>query len=143
MTQVLTVNKKHSSAAVANRKNFAAKQNGMSMLLLLVVISVVSFFGIFAFKVLPNYMEYLTVKSIGNDIATDAELLKKPKSRVMKAIGQAFRSNSLYELKPEESFVLTKDGAKGFLVEINYEKRATLFSNLDIVTRFNHTYDDI
>ena len=61
----------------------------------------------------------------------------------MQAIAQAYRANSLYELKPEESFVLTKDGARGFLVQVKYEKRTTLISNIDVVTRFDHTYDDI
>ncbi len=126
-----------------HRSAFARKQNGMSLVVLLIVLSVAAFFGMFAFKVVPSYLEFLTVKSIGNDIATNAELLKKPKSKVMQAINQAYRANSLYELKPEESFVLKKDGARGFLVQIDYEKRATLFSNIDVVTRFNHTYDDI
>ena len=80
------------------------------------------------------------MKSIGNDIATNAELLKKPKTKVMLAINQAYRTNSLYKLKPEETFVLTRDGNKGFLIEIDYEKRANLFKNIDVVTRFNHTY---
>ena len=138
MTQAVT-----SKSTRKNGKNYTRRQNGMSMLLLLVVVAVASFLGIFAFKVAPSYLEFLTVKTIGNDIATNAELLKKPKSKVMQAIAQAYRANSLYELKPEESFVLTKDGARGFLVQVKYEKRTTLISNIDVVTRFDHTYDDI
>jgi len=119
-----------------------ARQNGMSVFSVLIVLSIVAFLGLFAFKVVPNYMEYLTVKSIGSDISNNADLMKKPKSKVMQAIAQSYRSNSLWELKPEESFVLTKDAKRGYIVTIDYEKRAVLFKNIDVVTRFDHTFGE-
>jgi len=122
------------SCAVPNR------QSGMSMLAAISLIGIIAFVSLFAFKVVPGYVEFTTVKSIGNDIATNPELLKKPKSKVLQAINQAYRTNSLYDLKPEETFVLTRDGDKGYLVEIDYEKRSNLFKNIDVVTRFNHSY---
>ena len=68
--------------------------------------------------------------------------MKKTKSKVMQAITASYRANSLWELKPEESFVLKKDGKRGYIVTINYEKRANLFKNIDVVTRFDHTFDE-
>ena len=125
---------------VLNTCTMPTRQGGTSVLTIIVILLVVGFISLFAFKVVPGYLEFATVKSIGSDIAGNQELLKKPKSKVMLAINQAYRTNSLYKLKPEETFVLTRDGNKGFLVEIDYEKRANLFKNIDVVTRFNHTY---
>jgi len=122
------------SSAVPNR------QSGMSMLAVISLIGIIAFISLFAFKVVPGYLEFATVKSIGNDISTNAELLKKPKSKVLQAINQAYRTNSLYDLKPEETFVLTRDGDKGYQIQIDYEKRSNLFKNIDVVTRFNHSY---
>ena len=97
-------------------------QKGMSLTLVLVILMVVAFLGMFAFKVVPSHLEYLTVKSIGQDIADNESLLKQPKSKVMLSIQQGFRANSLWELKPEESFVLTKDHKRGYIVQVDYEK---------------------
>ena len=127
---------------VARRPNVAARQGGMSIFTVLIILSIAAFLGLFAFKVVPNYMEYWTVKSIGTDIANNTELMKKPKSKVMQAITASYRANSLWELKPEESFVLTKDAKRGYKVTIDYEKRATLFHNIDVVTRFDHTFGE-
>lgn len=113
------------------------RQNGLSMIAVIVILCVVVFFGMFAFKVGPNYMEYMTVKTIGDDIADNEELMKKPKSKVMFAIAQAYRANSLWGLKPDETFTLAKDGERGYIVTIDYEKRTNLFSNIDVVTKFN------
>ena len=122
------------SSAVPNR------QSGMSMLAVISLIGIIAFVSLFAFKVVPGYLEFATVKSIGNDIATNPELLKKPKSKVLQAINQAYRTNSLYDLKPEETFVLTRDGEKGYLVQIDYERRSNLFKNIYVVTSFNHSF---
>ena len=113
------------------------RQKGLSFFGVLLIVTIAAFFGLFAFKVGPSYLEYMTVKSIGDDIANNADLMKQPKSKVMLALKQAYRANSLWELKPEESFVLTKDAAKGYIVKIDYEKRANLISNLYVVTKFD------
>ena len=129
----------HASTGVFNRGN---SQKGMSLTLVLVILMVVAFLGMFAFKVVPSHLEYLTVKSIGQGIADNEELLKQPKSKVMQSIQQGFRAKSLWELKPEESFVLKKDGKRGYIVQVDYEKRSNLFSNIDVVSRFNHTFNE-
>lgn len=120
----------------------AARQKGMSLTAVLLILMVAAFIGMFAFKVVPSHLEYLTVKTIGQDIADNEALLKQPKSKVMLAIQKSFRANSLWELKPEESFVLTKDGKRGFVVQVDYEKRNNLFSNIDVVSRFNHVFNE-
>jgi len=144
MKQAVKLNQENGTPCrlAARHKSLATRQGGMSVFTVLVIVSVVAFLGLFAFKVVPNYMEYLTVKSIGTDISSNAELMKKPKSKVMHAIAQSYRANSLWELKPEESFVLTKDAKRGYIVTIAYEKRANLFKNIDVVTRFDHSFDE-
>ena len=112
------------------------RQRGMSMIALLLVLAVTAFLGLFAFKVGPSYLEFMTVKSIGDTIANDSELMRKPKSSVMQALSLAYRNNNLWEVKPEEMFKLEKDGAKGYIVTIDYEKRNNLIHNIDVVTSF-------
>ena len=144
MKQAVKLNQNNGTQCrlAAHHRSLATRQGGTSIFTVLLIISIAAFLGLFAFKVVPNYMEYWTVKSIGTDISNNAELMKKTKSKVMQAITASYRANSLWELKPEESFVLKKDGKRGYIVTINYEKRANLFKNIDVVTRFDHTFDE-
>jgi len=114
----------------------------MSVTSVLIVLVVAMFLGLFAFKVIPPRLEYITVKSIGQSVADNEELMKQPKSKVMAALNQSFRANSLWELKADESFLLSKGKNGGYKITVDYEKRSTLFSNIDVVSRFNHTFNE-
>ncbi len=109
----------------------------MGLTTVLVIISAAIFIGLFAFKVAPHYMENWTVSKIAEDVATNPDLLKKPRSKVYAYIGQAYRTNNLWDLDPEETIKLKKDGKKGYVVTVQYERRDKLFHNIDLITSFN------
>lgn len=113
------------------------RQRGIGMTGLLAIMGVSVFMGMFAFKVGPHYMENLTVTSIATDLAGNATMLKKPRSKVYMHINQAYRTNNLWDLVPQDTIKLKKDGKLGYIVTVQYEKRANLFHNIDVVTSFD------
>lgn len=113
------------------------RQRGMGLTTLLVVMGVCIFLGLFGFKVAPHFMENWTVSKIATDLAADSELLKQPRSKVYQHIAQAYRTNNLWDLDPKETIKLKKDGKRGYIVTVQYEKRAKLFHNIDLVTSFD------
>jgi len=114
------------------------RQRGMSMGMMLLVVAVAVFLGLFAFKVGPNYFENWTVQKIANDTATNAELMQsKSKSKIYSHLTKAYRTNSLWDLKPEDTIELVKNGNRGWNVHVKYEKRENLFSNIYVVTAFD------
>jgi hypothetical protein len=127
---------------MSSTKNMALQpQRGMGLTSVLVIISAVIFIGLFAFKVAPHYMENWTVSKIAEDVATNPDLLKKPRSKVYAYIGQAYRTNNLWDLDPEETIKLKKDGKRGYIVTVKYERRDKLFHNIDLVTSFDTSTD--
>jgi len=126
-----------STGFTSMRAGSPKKQAGLSFIGVFALIGVGMFLGLFAFKVGPNYFEYMTVKNIADEVQANTELLRSPKSKVMAHIGRAYRTNNLWDLKPEETITLQKDGKRGYQVTVSYEKRANLFSNIDVVTAFN------
>ncbi len=112
-------------------------QRGMGMLSIFAIIAVAVFLGMFAFKVGPHYMENWTVSKIASDVASNPDLLKQPRSKVYSYINQAYRTNNLWDLSPEDTIKLKKDGNRGYLVRVQYEKRDTLIRNIDVVTSFD------
>ena len=107
------------------------------MITMFVIIGVAVFLSLFAIKVGPNYFEYWTVKKIAQDVANDPDLRSKPRSSVNQYITQAYRTNNLWDLEPEETIELKKDGKLGYAVRVNYEKRDKLFHNIYVVTAFD------
>ncbi len=137
MTQYYQADRKLGKALV-----LAHKQRGMSMIAVFLIVAVAVFFVTAAFKVGPNYMEYLTVAKIAEDATADSDVMKGPKSKVHKYINQAYRTNNLWDLKSEDTIELQKDGRLGYKVKVNYEKRINLFSNIDVVTVFNKDFSE-
>lgn len=117
--------------------NGIRQQKGAGLTAILLMISVGIFIGIFAFKVAPHYMENWTVSAIAEELAGNPEMLKQPRSKVYNHINQAYRTNNLWDLKAEETIKLKKEGSKGFVVTVQYEKRTNLFHNIDVVTSFD------
>ena len=115
----------------------ASKQQGLSFAPILAIVAILVFLTMTAFKIGPYYMEYMTVKKIATDISKDDELMSGTKSNIVKKINQQYHTNSLWDLKAKDTVNLQKDGNKGYLVTVNYEKRINLFANIDVVTVFN------
>ncbi len=112
------------------------KQAGLSFLGVFALVSMLMFMGLFAFKVVPGYVEFMTVSKIADDLQANPEMMKAPKSKVIAHINAAFRQNNLWDLKAEETIILSKDGRKGYKVQVDYEKRANLLRNIFVVTQF-------
>ena len=112
------------------------RQRGMSTIAVLALVSVAIFVGLFAVKVAPAYFENATIEKIVETKAADASLMKAPRSKVYQALNQAYRHNNLWDMRAEDTIKLKKDGARGYLIEVAYEKRANLFANIDVVTVF-------
>jgi len=125
-----------------NLPNAALKrQAGLSLIGVMVLISMLLFIGLFAVKVVPGYIEFMTVTSIVDDTQANSELMKSTKSKVMNSIDAAYRQNNLWDLKAKDTITLTKDRKLGYKVEVAYEKRANLFSNIFVVTEFKNDTD--
>ncbi len=119
-----------------SQPNFRQRQRGMGMMGMMLVGIVCVFFGMVAFKVGPSYAEYWTISRVADDIASQPELLRGPKSKVYQRVQQAFSHNNLWDAKAEEHIRLEKDGNKGTAVHVDYESRTNLFANIYVVTKF-------
>lgn len=117
------------------------RQAGLSLIGVMVLISMLLFIGLFAVKVVPGYIEFMTVTSIVDDTQANPELMKSTKSKIMNSIDAAYRQNNLWDLKAKDTITLTKDRKIGYKVNVAYEKRANLFRNIFVVTEFNNDED--
>ena len=117
-------------------------QRGLSTIGVLVLMSVAVFLGLFALKAGPVYFENLTVKKIVADTVADRDLMRSSRSKVYEQLNAQYGINNLWGLKAEDTVELKRDGDRGYVARVNYEKRENLFANIDLVMRFDQPLGD-
>jgi len=122
--------------------NNLQRQAGMTMIGMVFILTVAIFIGLCAFKIGPAYSEYWTVSRLADKVAADKSLLGGTKSKVYERLAIGFRQNNLWDAVPKEMITLTKDKTKGMQVHVNYERRAQMFGNIYVVTKFDRIAGD-
>jgi len=116
------------------------RQHGIGMVSVFVMLSIGIFLGIFAIKVVPEYLENWTVTKIAQDTVDNPALLNQTKSKIYNHLNKAYRQNNLWDLKAEETIVLEKLGRnRGYSLTVKYEKRTQFLHNISLVTSFEDT----
>ena len=120
----------------------ARRERGMSMTAFMALSGVAAFVGLFAIKAGPVYFENMTVRTIVDEAAADPKLMSSPRSKVYEQINTQYRLNNLWGMKAEDTVTLRKDGDRGYVLRVAYEKREPLFANIDLVMSFDEDAGD-
>lgn len=137
MTQPTERDRTRAGRKTRARLQAPSRMRGMSMTMIMLVMGVAIFFGMFAIKAGPVYMENLTVKSIIESTVADEELMRSSKSRVIVQLNQQFRMNNLWDLSAEDVVQVKKNSkGPGYELVLDYERRENLFGNIDLVMYF-------
>jgi hypothetical protein len=83
----------------------------------------------------PPYFEYLSVKSIIEQIVMEHDQQTESLGDIRRSIANMFNTNQIYELQPKEVDVFRKDG-KTF-IDARYEVRLPIMGPIDAVLRFD------
>lgn len=118
---------------------FARSQKGLSLLGWLVVLAVVAFFVSMTFKMLPHYLDFMSLEksivSVEKDRASEVRTVRDFYNHISKSM----QVNSIRDLVLEDAVTITLDNGV-FLVHLNYERREPLIENLDLVARFDKEF---
>ncbi|MBT8123814.1 MAG: DUF4845 domain-containing protein [Gammaproteobacteria bacterium] len=115
------------------------KQRGFSMLSGLIILSILAFALNCAFKLVPLYIDNITVRSALKSLAKDPELPDMKKSDIRHKLSNYFHVNNVRG-KPSESISIESTPKTKF-VNINYEERTNIIFNIDAVVVFENQLD--
>ncbi|HBX57300.1 DUF4845 domain-containing protein [Pseudomonas sp. UBA2684] len=118
---------------------FARSQKGLSILSWLVVLAVVAFFASTAFKVLPHYLDYMSMEKIITSVETDKASDIRTVGDFYSHVSKGMQVNSIRDLKLEDALKVTIENNE-FLAHLKYEKREPLIENLDLVVHFDKEF---
>ncbi len=110
------------------------RQSGMSMLGIIIMIGLVSFFLMVVIRLLPPFMEGRSVKSV---IETVAQTSSSSMSlgEVNKKVTSALNTNRIEGINPNDVKVYRDKGK--IIIDANYEKRTPLFEGVDAILIFD------
>ena len=113
-----------------------SKQQGLTMLSMIVVIVFLLFQGVIAMNVIPVYMTDSTVKTIMEELPNDATAQNTSAKSLKGLVAKRLSINSVYTIKPEH--ITVKKGRGENIVIIDYEPRGKLIGTLEYIVHFQH-----
>lgn len=118
---------------------FVRSQKGLSILSWLVVLAVVVFLASTAFKVIPHYLDYMSMEKIITSVETDRALQVRSVGDFYEHVSKGMQVNSIRDLNMREALTVTVVNNE-FLAHLKYEKREPLIENLDLVVHFDKEF---
>ncbi|CAA0088016.1 Uncharacterised protein [Halioglobus japonicus] len=110
-------------------------QSGMSMLGMLGILLMLGFFAMCIIRMLPGYLEYLSVRDIIARVAMDPDTRDASPSDIRRTISNIFNTNQIYLLDPKDVEVFSKGG--NTYIDANYEVRLPVMWRIDSVMKFD------
>lgn len=109
------------------------------MLSWVVVLAVVAFLASVAFKMIPHYLDYMSMDKIIKSAETDKSTEIKSVGDFYSHVEKGMQVNGIRDLNSHD--ILTVELANDqFKVHLKYEKREPIIQNLDLVARFDKEY---
>ena len=118
---------------------FARSQQGLSILGWLVVLAVVAFFASTAFKMLPHYLDYMSLEKIITSVETDKASDVRTVGEFYNHVSKGMQVNNIRDLNMRDALQVTVENNE-FQVHLKYEKREPLIENLDLVVNFDKEF---
>lgn len=116
-----------------------ARQRGMSMLSVLVVLGIGVFFVLIGVKMAPVYMENYAIREVLDAVAQDRGSRALSNRRLKDNILRRMSINGVYSF-PKDKIKISKT-RKGRHVAIDYEVRKPVVGNVSIVMTFAESAD--
>lgn len=111
------------------------RQSGMSFLGMMIIFIMVGFFVMCGIRMLPRYLEFMTVKEVVTNIATANNAEDLSVSEIRRKIADAFNTNQIYDLQSREVEVYRKEGKT--YIDAGYEVRLPVMGRIEALLNFN------
>ena len=104
-----------------------SRQRGLSLIGWVVVLIILAVFGTAAFRMVPAYMEYNTIRSAINSVLSDSKTALMSEREVYDAIGKRFTINQVNAIGVRDLDIQKAGGQLS--VGVDYEVREPMFYN--------------
>lgn len=118
--------------------NTLKKQRGLSFLAWFIILTMAGVMVITGIKLTPVYIQYYTIAKILEQMQAEPSLKGAQKPEIITSFDKRLDVSQIQ--LPKGSYKITKmQGKNGYLLEVEYEERRSLFGNLSIVASFKRS----
>ena len=117
----------------------ARSQKGLSFFGWLLTLALVAFAASVALKVVPHYLDYMSMKRIIMSVETDKAADITTVNDFYTQVTRGMQVNSIQDLDLNKVLSVTLENNR-FLAHLKYEQRDPLIQNIDLVVKFDHEF---
>lgn len=118
-----------------------SRQTGLGMIQWAAIISVVSLLGLCAFRLVPIYLDHMTIRQVVKNAAQDPASREMTASEIRNSMQGAFLTNRIETIKLKDIKFITERGM--ITMDASYEVRVPLIYNIDAVVKFENLVYEI
>ncbi|WP_296180176.1 DUF4845 domain-containing protein [Pseudomonas sp. UBA1879] len=117
----------------------AGSQKGLSFIGWLVLLALVAFAASTAAKVVPHYLDYMSLKKIIEAAGTDKTADVSNSNEFYDYVAKGMQVNNIRDVDLNKALSVTTENNR-FLAHLKYEQREPLIQNIDLVVKFDHEF---
>ncbi|MBP6700863.1 MAG: DUF4845 domain-containing protein [Halioglobus sp.] len=110
-------------------------QRGMSLPAIMLVVAMVGFFVMVGIRMVPRYLEYLSIREIVETVAREYNPDEEDLGDIRRRIDTMFNTNQINDLQPKDVEIFHKEGRT--YIDAGYEVRVPVMGIVEAVMNFN------
>lgn len=114
-------------------------QTGLTMISWVLLIGLIGFVGLFAFKLIPIYLDYFSLNKAMTTVAKEVQPGESPQ-QILIALSGVFDVNSVNVISDKDVSIKVDPDTKAIVLGIDYDSRTNFLANIDLVVHFEKTY---
>lgn len=122
--------------------NIRKRQTGLTMISWVILILLVGFVGMFGFKLVPLYMDYMTINAALTNITHDTTVGNSA-SGMHSAIEKQFNVNDVSVISADDVQIGTDPNSNNITLTLDYDARTGFVANIDLIVHFHKVYQVI
>ncbi len=115
------------------------KQDGMTFISWMIILAVLGFFVLIGLKVTPVYLEHFAIKKSLESLKDEPLIGRKSVREIRGLLMRRLDLNSVYDMTKDEVIIKRQGGMT--TINIKYEERRPIVSNLSIVMSFDDSIE--
>ena len=115
-------------------------QAGLTLISWIILIALIMFVVWFGLRLFPIYMEYYSINSTMNTVASHIEVGETPE-QIRLSIDNLFTINGVDDVTPKDNVTIAPSPeGTGIIMTLDYESRTNFVGNVDLLVHFHRTY---
>lgn len=119
--------------------NTRKRQAGLTTITWILLVLLIGFVALFAFKLVPVYMDYMTINAALTNVAHES-IQGAGVADLHSAIEKQFDVNEVNVISPGDVKIQTDPNTNNLTLTLDYDARTGFIANISLVAHFHKVY---